>query len=418
MSALSTVSTPLRTAVTGVRPYLAPVGRRVGPVLRAVSGLGWSVAVAVVVAAWAGAQLGWIELRYAAAAGLVLLVACALLTIGRTVLRVEVAVTPARVTVGAPSAGRVLVTNTSTRRLLPITLEVPVAERGVSFDLPSLSGGAHHDEVFLVPTDRRGVYPVGPVTSVRGDPLGLFRRAVPWTGVEELFVHPVTVPLDSLGTGLVRDLEGQTTNDVSMSDLAFHALRDYAPGDDRRYIHWRSSAKVSAAGTGGTFLVRQFLDTRRSHITVVVDGRPAAYGDEDEFETAISVGASIAARAVRDEMETTAVVSDQVVDDRAGHRVLDAFARARAADTSLSALAVQALRVAPDTSTAFLVTGATTPFLELRRAASHFPPEVRIVAVCVDPAAAASLTTASGVTVLRLPVLRDLVGLMRVVGAA
>ena len=56
-----------------------------------------------------------------------------------------------------------------------------------------------------------------------------------------------------------------------MSDLAFHALREYQPGDDRRYIHWRSSAKA------GRLLVRQFLDTRRSHVTVIVDPDPEQY---------------------------------------------------------------------------------------------------------------------------------------------
>ena len=49
---------------------------------------------------------------------------------------------------------------------------------------------------------------------------------------------------------------------------------------------------------------------------MVVDGAPTAYRDEDEFELAVSAGASIAARAVRDEMETTALVSDQLVDDQ------------------------------------------------------------------------------------------------------
>ena len=108
-------------------------------------------------------------------------------------------------------------------------------------------------------------------TTVHGDPLGLVRRTVAWTERTELFVHPLTVSLESLGAGLLRDLEGTVTPDLSMSDLAFHALREYQPGDDRRYIHWRSSAKHDR------LLVRQFLDTRRSHLAVVVDTSPEVY---------------------------------------------------------------------------------------------------------------------------------------------
>lgn len=407
-----------RRAQTRARPLTSPVWQWCRPVLSVVSPLGWTILVAVVVAAWAGSALGWIELRYAAVAGLVLLIGCALLTIGRTVIVVDVSVKPVRVTVGDPSAGHVVVTNRSGRRLLPISLEIPVADRGIRFELPTLAGNARHDEIFLVPTDRRGVYPVGPATTVRGDPFGIMRRTVAWTEIVELFVHPTTVPLDSLGTGLVRDLEGQTTNDVSMSDLAFHALRDYAPGDDRRYIHWKSSAKVSAGQPGGKFLIRQFLDTRRSHITVVVDGRSDAYRGEDEFELAVSVGASIAGRAVRDEMETTVLVAGQLVDEQAGYLVMDAFACAVPVTTTLVGLAMKAFQAAPDTSTAFLVTGPELPFVDIRRAASHFPPETRVVAVRVDPHESASLTTASGTTVLRVPTLRDLPLVMRVVGAA
>ena len=75
-----------------------------------------------------------------------------------------------------------------------------------------------------------------------------------------------------------------------MSDLAFHALREYQPGDDRRYIHWRSAK-------AGRLLVRQFLDTRRSHVTVLIDTDPEQYrSGETDVETAISVGSSIRAR--------------------------------------------------------------------------------------------------------------------------
>ena len=78
----------------------------------------------------------------------------------------------------------------------------------------------------------------------------------------------------------------------------FDDLREYQPGDDKRYIHWRSSAKA------GKLLVRQFLDTRRSHLTVLVDTDPESYGgSEDLAEVAISVAGSLALRTIADESD-------------------------------------------------------------------------------------------------------------------
>ena len=191
-----------------------------------------------------------------------------LLAVGRTQVAIRTQVDPVRVTVGEPASGRIEVTNESRRPLLPLLVELPVGISAARFTLPPLAPGGAHEELFVVPTNRRGVIPVGPATTVQGDPLGLVRRTLRWTDVTELFVHPRTISLESVGAGLLRDLEGETTQDLSMSDLAFHALREYQPGDDRRYIHWRSSAKA------GRLLVRQFLDTRRSHLSIVVDADP------------------------------------------------------------------------------------------------------------------------------------------------
>ena len=69
--------------------------------------------------------------------------------------------------------------------------------------------------------------PVGPATTRRGDPLAILSRDVEWTDVAEILVRPPMVPMDSLGAGLLRDLEGVSTDAVSQSDLAFHALREY-----------------------------------------------------------------------------------------------------------------------------------------------------------------------------------------------
>lgn len=387
---------PERSA-TAVRPL-----RLVAPV----TALGWTV-LGCSVGCWLlGWRLGWVELMLLATAALALFVVCALLTIGRTRLRVAVELDPRRVVVGAAATGQVAVTNTARGPLLPIVLELPIGIGAARFNLPVLRGGGSHEEIIVIPTRHRGVIPVGPATTVRGDPLGLLRRTLAWTDVLELFVHPVTVPLEPLGAGLLRDLEGQTTNDVSMSDLAFHALREYLPGDDRRYIHWRSSAKA------GRFLVRQFLDTRRSHFATIVDSHAASYADPEDYETAISVAASVAVRAVYDEQDLTVVAGGHAVPNAAGPRVLDTFSRAELGAHGIVDLCGRATRIAPDISVALVVTGAELAFPELRRAATYFAPEVRVVILRVDPMTPTSVSAIGGLTVLSLQTLAELPALL------
>jgi len=393
---------PLRAAAGDVRRLGAPIA----PVVRPVTALGWTV-LAVSFGCWLiGWRCGWVELMLLATAALVLFAACALLTIGRTRLRVTIELEPRRVTVGTPAAGQVSTENVAKGVLLPILLELPIGAGAARFNLPPLRSGQRHEELFVVPTNRRGVVPVGPATTVRGDPLGLLRRTVSWTDVIELFVHPVTVPLEPLGAGLLRDLEGQTTNDLSMSDLAFHALRDYSPGDDRRYIHWRSSAKA------GKFLVRQFLDTRRSHFATIIDSDRRSYADADDYETAISAGASIAVRAVLDEQDLTVLAGAHAVPSASGQRVLDTFARAELADHGLNDLAARAARIAPDTSVALIITGSLVPFRELQHASTHFPPEVRVIALKIDSMRPTGISSHGGLTVLNLQTLVELPALM------
>src|SRR5699024_3976677 len=91
----------------------------------------------------------------------------------------------------------------------------------------------------------------------------------------ELFDHPRTVRLDEAASGFLRDLEGTPSSDLSSSDIAFHALRDYAPGDDRRHVHWRTTART------GKLMVRQFEETRRSHVVVALDNLAEHYVSDD-----------------------------------------------------------------------------------------------------------------------------------------
>ncbi len=326
-----------------------------------------------------------------------------LLAIGRTHVTIRTDVDPVRVTVGDPATGRIEVTNASRRPILPLLVELPVGVSAARFTLPPLAPGKAHEELFVVPTQRRGVIPVGPATTVQGDPLGLVRRTLRWTDVTELFVHPRTISIESIGAGLLRDLEGETTQDLSMSDLAFHALREYQPGDDRRYIHWRSSAKA------GRLLVRQFLDTRRSHLSIVVDADPEAYAaGEADVETAISAAASLAVRAILDEQDTTVACRDQRASRTTASLTLDSLARVETGPHDLLALCGDALALAPDTSIAFLVTGSRRSFIDQRRALGQFETEVHKVVLTVDGTQDVGVKKVGGLTLLSIRHLEDL----------
>ena len=188
-----------------------------------------------------------------------------------------------------------------------------------------------------------------------------------------------------------------------MSDLAFHALREYQPGDDRRYIHWRSSAKH------GRLLVRQFLDTRRSHLAVVVDTSPEVYtGEDDAVELAISCAASLAVRSIMDEQDTTIVCNDQRISRSTAPLTLDTFARATVAPMDVFASTGDAAALAPDSSIAILVTGSHRPFIQVQRALAQFEVEVIKVALVIDPDAQVGVRRAGGLTILTVRELTDL----------
>lgn len=408
---LTDAAVPLRRAWFATGPFRAavrPVLALVGNALRVVSGLGWTLLGAGVLFAVLGARLGWREFSYVAGVLFVLVIGAALFAIGRTRLEVGFEVAPQRIVVGDAAAVQFQVKNVGRMPLLPLGLEFGVGESLAAFTLPALLPGAEFADVAVVPGQRRGVIPLGPVKTQRGDPFGIVRREVVWTDQVELFVHPVTVPLEPLGAGLLRDLEGRTTQDISMSDLAFHTLRDYVPGDDRRYIHWRSSAKYSGLAEGERFMVRQFLDTRRSHIAVVVDVERSSYDNEDEFELAVSVGASIAIRALTDDMDLTLVCGEHAAIQPPPHLALDTYSRAGFDGWTLAASTGRLNQLAPEASVAILITGPNSDFSEFQRARAFLPREVNTLALRVKAGGAISLQDSVGLTVVGIGRLADL----------
>lgn len=404
----------IRTLFGLLRLAFGRLGAAVRPAVGIVTPLGWILAALALAFGLAGVLLGWPEFRYLAltlAAGL--LVAFAFLA-GRARFRVEVELSPRRVVAGERAFGRLLVTNTSTRRSSPTRLELPVGRGMAEFGIPALAAGVEHEELFAVPTAKRTVIVAGPALSVRGDALGLVRRAVRWSEPVELFVHPPTVRLRPSAAGLVRDLEGEVTAAITNNDLAFHALRPYEPGDDRRYVHWRTTARI------GRLMVRQFNETRRSELVLLHSAESAGYLNagqfvEEDFELGVSVLASIAAQVLRDgtrvriasgsgELRTATVVT-----------MLDDSSRIEPLTTgvTLREFVRAATRRMPPPSVLVMVVGPTTPIADLRAADALFGGDTRTIGVRVDAGAEPRISIVAGIGIVTVGALSDLPQLMR-----
>ncbi len=79
-------------------------------------------------------------------------------------------------------------------------------------------------------------------------------------------------------------------------------------------------------------MVRQFEETRRTHLAVALAADPAEYGTADEFELAVSVAASLGAQAFREERPVSVCVGPAALGGGTGRRLLDAFAGVATAD--------------------------------------------------------------------------------------
>ncbi|MBD5785577.1 DUF58 domain-containing protein [Cellulosimicrobium terreum] len=394
----------LRPVTAAVSRALTPVARAAAPVTGAVSTFGWIALVATVGAWWAGLRYSWLELLVGAVLLTVALLAAVVFVLGKFRYTVDLDLAQQRVTVGDRAVGRLDVRNDSARPLLPSVMELPVGAGTATFPVPRLRPGANHEEIFTVPTHKRSVISVGPVRSVRSDPLGLLRREVVWTEPEELFVHPRVKNLSGSSTGFLKDLEGRVTTDISNSDVSFHALRDYVPGDDRRHIHWKTTART------GQLMVRQFEETRRSHLAVLLSTRAEDYANDDEFELAVSVCGSLGLQAIKEDRGVTVLVNDGSLRGDHRTRLLDDLCRVESSSsrTSLVDVARTAGVTITDASVVSFVVGSRVTPTELRAASARLPQDVKVMAIQCVPGASLSRHAIAELVVLTIGELAEL----------
>lgn len=388
---------------------------------RTVRPAGVLVLVVATVGLVLGLVFGWAEWIVGGTLAVALLALSVPFLFGARAYDVDLALGHERVIAGNGVAATVTVRNVGGRVALPGRIDVPVGDGLVEFGVPLLRPGQSTEHTLDIPPQPRGIVVVGPATTVRSDPIGLLRREHALADHHDLYVHPRTVTLPSTSAGLIRDLDGAATRRLVDADISFHAIREYAAGDARRQIHWKSTAKT------GRLMVRQFEETRRSRMAVVLGLAEAEYASADEFELAVSCAASLSLRAVHDARDLDIVVGTEIprvvkgrlrairhIPSAAPRPLLDGFSGVdRIANTmpfdEVCRLAAEANE---GLSIAVVVAGSQVGLTRLRRAALSFPGDALVLAVVCDERAHPRTQTMGALTVLTVGVLEDLAGLL------
>jgi len=378
---------------------------------------GWLLFAAAAAGLGLGLAFGWMEFAVAGVVALALLALSVPFLFSARAYDVDLSLGHDRVVAGAQVEGTLRVTNIGRGIALPGRIDVPVGEGLVDVYVPLLRHGHDHVQQVVVPAYRRGIITVGPARTVRGDPLGILKREATWEDTHTLYIHPVTTALHSTSTGFVRDLEGQASRTIVDADISFHALREYAPGDSQRQIHWKSTAKT------GTLMVRQYEESRRSRMIIALALGEDEYATDDEFELAVSAAGSIGVRGIRDGRDVDVVVSGEVpefarrtvrtirelatVSTRTLLDELSGVERTQLVGP-LADVTSLARETHSDASIAFLVCGSTQTPRTLQAAALAFPADVAVVAVVCNPEAEPGFRRLGTVSVLTIGLLDDL----------
>ncbi|WP_320065481.1 DUF58 domain-containing protein [Micromonospora sp. RTGN7] len=220
---------------------------------------------------------------------------------------------PDRVSRGAPARMVLTVRNVGRLRAANLLAEDRCGDRGVPVPVLRLRPGRDTTVGYDVPTDRRGVVPVGPLRVTRRDPLGLVALARSYAGTVPVWVHPRVHPLTAVPTGAGRSLDGRVDG-VPHGSITFDSLRQYVVGDELRRVHWRTSARV------GELMVRENVDTSLPRIVVLLDDRAAAHPDPESFESACEAAASVLTAALRADLPVVLllVAAERPTEDGAG----------------------------------------------------------------------------------------------------
>jgi uncharacterized protein (DUF58 family) len=398
-------------------------GKPVTPLYAALTGRGWALFGGTLALVVAGLLLRYPELIGLGVAGGVAVIAALAAVARAPAVSVERVISPARVARGGQASALITVRNDSRRSLPALSARDLAGADTILFPVPRMAPGGVCEQRTPLPSARRGVVPSGPLLIERADAFGLTHRTLDTGQASELYVRPRAISLPEIAASLARSVDGPQSDTTMEGTLAFHALREYVPGDELRHVHWRASAHA------GKLVVKQHVDTAHAALAVVLDvtvpvgdGAPRSRrgrlvsaeptanvpdGVAEAFEAAVDCAASVAAIAAaqRQPLQLLDTTGESLLPSTLRRRggctvddVLDALTKVTAVPGSADPLpdVLRRLAAGPRGSLAVVISVRPMDWLAdaLRRLAGSY---ARVLAVHVtDEAAPPESSTRTG----------------------
>jgi uncharacterized protein (DUF58 family) len=139
---------------------------------------------------------------------------------------------------------------------------------------------------------RRGYYPLGPLTVTSGDIFGFYPRTATATATDHIIVYPRVFSLSRLAIPSLYPLgEAKSEKRIFEDPSRTIGVREYSPGDSLRRIHWKASARHRQLQVK----VFEPTTTLKAAIFLAIDSfQNQGLWDYDAMELGISTAASLA----------------------------------------------------------------------------------------------------------------------------
>jgi uncharacterized protein (DUF58 family) len=175
--------------------------------------------------------------------------------------------------------------------------------------------------------ERRGLYMLDDFRLESGFPFIFVSKVKKVRSSGEILVYPEIIDIESIFPAVIqRGREIHIMRPGRGEELL--GIREMRPGDDMRMVSWRTSAKAEK------IMVKEFAEEAPRTVTVVLDDHGPF--NEDLFERAVSVAASVISTLIEEEYYVKLVTCDKVLPLGTGtghlHRMMELLALAKEGD--------------------------------------------------------------------------------------